>query len=139
LTGICITAMERSTAFMKTKLFSIFLRTSIPITWHRLVRRDRFREGKGYTVNVPLSYGMGDADYVCAFEEIFLPIARKYRPEIILVSAGFDIHHTDPLGGMAVTEGGFTRMTKMLMDVADEMCGASFFYAEGGYKPLRTY
>jgi acetoin utilization deacetylase AcuC-like enzyme len=91
-------------------------------------------EGKGYTINVPMSYGMGDPDYVCAFEEIILPIIRKYRPEIILVSAGFDTHHTDPLGGMAVTEGGFTRMTKMLMEVADEVCNGKLLCTlEGGY------
>lgn len=91
-------------------------------------------KGKGYTINVPLSYGMGDADYVHVFEEIVLPVARKWKPEIILVSAGFDIHHSDPLGGMTVTESGFTKMTKLLMDAASESCeGKILFILEGGY------
>jgi acetoin utilization deacetylase AcuC-like enzyme len=91
-------------------------------------------EGKGYTINVPLSYGMGDADYVHVFEEIVLPVARKWKPEIILVSAGFDIHRSDPLGGMTVTESGFTKMTKLLMDAAKELCEERIlFVLEGGY------
>jgi acetoin utilization deacetylase AcuC-like enzyme len=91
-------------------------------------------KGKGYTINVPLSYGMGDTDYVHVFEEIVLPVARKWKPEIILVSAGFDIHRSDPLGGMAVTESGFTKMTKLLMDAANESCGGKIlFILEGGY------
>jgi acetoin utilization deacetylase AcuC-like enzyme len=91
-------------------------------------------KGKGYTVNVPLSHGMGDADYAHVFEEIVLPVARKWKPEIILVSAGFDIHRSDPLGGMTVTESGFTKMTKLLMDAANESCeGKILFVLEGGY------
>ncbi len=77
---------------------------------------------------------MGDTDYVHVFEEIVLPVARKWKPEIILVSAGFDIHHSDPLGGMTVTESGFTKMTKLLMDAASESCeGKILFILEGGY------
>jgi acetoin utilization deacetylase AcuC-like enzyme len=91
-------------------------------------------EGKGYTINVPMSYGMGDGDYTYAFEEILVPVVRQWKPEAILVSAGFDIHHSDPLGGMAVTESGFTKMTRMLMDAAEEVCkGRILFALEGGY------
>ena len=91
-------------------------------------------EGKGYTINVPMSYGMGDGDYVYAFEEIVVPVVRRWKPEAILVSAGFDIHRSDPLGGMAVTESGFTEMTRMLMDAAEEVCkGRILFTLEGGY------
>ncbi len=91
-------------------------------------------QGKGYTINVPLSYGMDDADYAHVFEEIVLPVARKWKPEIILVSAGFDIHHNDPLGGMSVTESGFAKMTEFLMDAAEEVCeGKILFALEGGY------
>ena len=91
-------------------------------------------EGKGYTINLPMSYGMGGSDYVYAFDQIIVPVTRRWKPEAILVSAGFDTHHSDPLGGMAVTESGFTRMTKMLMDAADEVCkGKILFTLEGGY------
>ncbi len=91
-------------------------------------------KGKGYTINVPLSYGMGDADYVHVFEEIILPVAAKWKPEIILVSAGFDTHRNDPLGGMRVTESGFAKMTKLLMEAAKTSCGGRIlFVLEGGY------
>ncbi len=91
-------------------------------------------EGKGYTINIPLTPGMGDADYVYVFEQIIVPVARTWKPEVILVSAGFDIHRNDPLGGMNVTESGFTKMTKILMDAAEEACGGKIlFLLEGGY------
>lgn len=91
-------------------------------------------DGKGYTVNIPLSYGMGDDDYAYAFREILVPIADQYQPEIVLVSAGFDSHYNDPLGGMKVTEGGFATMTRILMDVAEKHCSGKVLCAlEGGY------
>ena len=91
-------------------------------------------DGKGYTVNIPFSYGMHDADYLHAFTEIVGPVSRQFKPEIVLVSAGFDIHGSDPLGGMAVTERGFAGMTKMLMDIAAECCGGKMLLTlEGGY------
>ncbi len=91
-------------------------------------------KGKGYTINVPLAYGMNDADYLYVFREIVVPVSRLFRPQIVLVSAGFDIHRNDPLGGMAVTERGFAKMTRMLMDVAAHECGGKVFLVlEGGY------
>ena len=91
-------------------------------------------KGKGYTVNLPLSYGMGDADYVHLFKEVIVPVSGLFKPEILLVSAGFDTHRNDPLGGMAVTEHGFARMTRMLMDMAGHDCGGkALFVLEGGY------
>jgi acetoin utilization deacetylase AcuC-like enzyme len=91
-------------------------------------------KGRGHTVNVPLSYGMGDADYLHAFEEVFMPIARLYKQEMVIVSAGFDTHQNDPLGGMSVTESGFAMMTRMLMDMAEESCGGRILFClEGGY------
>lgn len=91
-------------------------------------------EGKGYTVNIPLSYGMGDPDYVYAFREVLLPIVDIYKPEFIIVSAGFDPHRNDPLGGMTVTETGFATMTRLLMEVAEKHCKGRLLMAlEGGY------
>jgi acetoin utilization deacetylase AcuC-like enzyme len=91
-------------------------------------------EGKGYTVNVPLSYGMGDSDYAYIFEEVLMPLADLYKPEIVLVSAGFDNYYHDPLGGMKVTEEGFAVMTRILMNIADKHCGGKMLFAlEGGY------
>ena len=92
------------------------------------------KEGKGYTVNVPMTHGMNDADYSHVFEEIVVPVSRLFRPEIVLVSAGFDIHRNDPLGGMAVSERGFARMTRILMDIAEAQCGGKLLCVlEGGY------
>jgi acetoin utilization deacetylase AcuC-like enzyme len=92
------------------------------------------KEGEGYTVNVPLTYGMADVDYLDVFREIVRPLSRLYRPEIVMVSAGYDIHKIDPLGGMAVTEGGFSGMTRILLDIAQTQCGGKLlFVLEGGY------
>jgi acetoin utilization deacetylase AcuC-like enzyme len=91
-------------------------------------------KGEGFTVNVPLSHGVSDADYGNIFEKILRPIALEYQPQLILVSAGFDIHYNDPLGGMDVTEKGFARMTEILMEIADATCqGRLVFTLEGGY------
>ena len=91
-------------------------------------------EGRGYTVNVPLSPGHGDADYATIFKDILRPVALAYRPQLILVSAGFDIHSWDPLGGMDVTEGGFARLTDIIMEIAGTVCEGKFVITlEGGY------
>ncbi len=90
--------------------------------------------GKGYTVNVPLQGGQGDGDYIKIFREIFHPIALEYRPELIIISAGFDAHKDDPLAGMVLTEKGFGLMTSVLKDVAAECCpGRIAVVLEGGY------
>jgi len=91
-------------------------------------------DGQGYTVNVPLSVGNGDVEYVGIFERIVKPIAREYRPDMILISAGFDIYANDPLGGMNVTATGFAAMTRCVLDVAAEVCnGRVVATLEGGY------
>ncbi len=91
-------------------------------------------DGRGYTVNVPLPAGRGDRDYLAIFREVFLPIARAYRPELVLVSAGFDPYYLDPLGGMKVTTEGFGRMARMVLDLAEETAkGRIAFVLEGGY------
>jgi acetoin utilization deacetylase AcuC-like enzyme len=91
-------------------------------------------KGEGFNVNVPLSTGGSDADYGNIFEKILKPIALEYRPQLVLVSAGFDTHCDDPLGGMEVTEKGFARMTQILMEIADTTAqGKLAITLEGGY------
>ncbi|HUM13751.1 MAG TPA: histone deacetylase, partial [Myxococcaceae bacterium] len=68
------------------------------------------RAGAGYTVNVPFPAGRTDADLGAAFHDLFLPIAQAFRPDVVIVSAGFDAHEDDPLGGMLCTERGFAAM-----------------------------
>jgi acetoin utilization deacetylase AcuC-like enzyme len=91
-------------------------------------------DGKGFTINVPLTPGFGDGEYVTIFERIFTPVAREFRPDLIIVSAGFDIHEKDPLGGMEVTTKGFAGITASLMNAAEECCGGKLVMTlEGGY------
>jgi len=91
-------------------------------------------KGLGYTINVPLNPGADDAFYVRVFRELLSPIALAYKPEIILVSAGFDPYIGDPLGEMAVTPEGFACLTRVLLNLADECCGGRLVLVlEGGY------
>jgi len=91
-------------------------------------------KGEGYTINVPLPAGLEDYSYCTIFRELLSPIARQYKPELIILSAGFDTHMHDPLGGMMVSKAGFAYMTKVLLDLATELCNGRFVAClEGGY------
>ncbi len=91
-------------------------------------------EGQGFTVNVALPGGQGDADYGAAFETVFLPVLEQYAPDLVLVSAGFDPHEADPLGGMGLTERGFAAMCSAVKDLAARACGGKLvLLLEGGY------
>jgi acetoin utilization deacetylase AcuC-like enzyme len=90
--------------------------------------------GKGRTVNIPLRAGCGDAEYVSIFEKILRPVALEFGPQLVLVSAGFDIHLDDPFGGMQVTQHGFAGLTRSLLTTADKCCGGKVVMTlEGGY------
>lgn len=90
--------------------------------------------GAGYTVNAPLPAGSGDAEYLDVFDQVLMQLGRKFRPEFILVSAGFDCHYRDPLGDMRVTEEGFAAMARRTKRLAAECCGGKLVAAlEGGY------
>jgi acetoin utilization deacetylase AcuC-like enzyme len=91
-------------------------------------------EGEGLTVNVPLPVGCGDGEYLGIFEKILRPVALEFNPQMILVSAGFDIYEGDPLGGMQVTPQGFAGLTRSIMEMADACCaGKVVITLEGGY------
>jgi len=90
--------------------------------------------GEGYTVNVPLSTGYGDAEYIAIFQQILQPIAKEFKPDLVLASVGFDIFEGDPLGGMSVTPDGFAGLTRTLMEIARSSCdGKLVLTLEGGY------
>ena len=90
--------------------------------------------GRGATVNCPLPGGQGDADYAVVFHDLFLPAARAFRPDLVLVSAGFDAHARDPLAGMRVSERGFAVIASLTAQLADESCGGKLaLMLEGGY------
>ncbi len=78
--------------------------------------------GEGFTLNVPLPAGCTDAEYLQVFQDIVVPAAEKFQPEWILVSAGFDPHRRDPLGGMNVTEEGFGAMARLLAGAGRTIC-----------------
>src|SRR5437667_414068 len=81
-----------------------------------------------------LAAGATDDDYRVAFEEVVVPILQLFEPEVVLVSAGFDAHERDPLGGMRLTDGAFGAMTSELRAVAAEYCdGRIVLVTEGGY------
>jgi acetoin utilization deacetylase AcuC-like enzyme len=92
------------------------------------------RAGRGTTINCPLPGGLGDADYGVAFHDLFLPAARVFAPDLVLISAGYDAHERDPLADMRVTERGYAAMTTLMMQLAAETCGGRLVLAlEGGY------
>jgi len=91
-------------------------------------------EGEGYTVNIPLSKGLGDRDFARIIYFLINPLAQTYQPEIILVSCGFDLYNRDRLGGMAVTPEGYGLITFFLTEIAEKICGGRIaFIMEGGY------
>jgi acetoin utilization deacetylase AcuC-like enzyme len=91
-------------------------------------------EGEGATLNVPLPAGTDDAGYAEAIRGTVVPAIREYRPDILLISAGFDAWQHDPLGGMEVSEEGFRSWGEWLGTLADEICGGRLLAVlEGGY------
>jgi acetoin utilization deacetylase AcuC-like enzyme len=91
-------------------------------------------EGMGYTINIPLMAGKGDGDYLAILDSLILPVILSYKPDFILVSAGFDLYADDPLGGMEVSVEGFGAMTRLLMEAASEVCrDRLLIILEGGY------
>ena len=90
--------------------------------------------GRGYTKNIPLPEGAGDPAYMRAVEDIIMRILDYYRPNAILLSAGFDAHRRDPLGGMNVTEEAYGEMTRRIVEAADKYAsGRVLSLLEGGY------
>jgi acetoin utilization deacetylase AcuC-like enzyme len=81
------------------------------------------------TVNVPLAGGSGDAEYLDAFDRVVEPAVRRFEPELLLVSAGFDAGAGDPLGGMRVTEDGFRELARRCRSLSDRVAAI----LEGGY------
>jgi acetoin utilization deacetylase AcuC-like enzyme len=92
--------------------------------------------GTGTTVNVPMPAGCGDDEYVGVMQRVLLPAARWFRPDLILVSCGFDAHRDDPLAAMEVSGAGFLALASLVRRAADELCGGRLVFAlEGGYAP----
>ncbi|UCE87053.1 MAG: histone deacetylase [Deltaproteobacteria bacterium] len=96
--------------------------------------------GLGATVNIPLPAGCGDADYIGVLRRLLVPIAQRFRPEVVLVSCGFDAHRDDPLASMQLTRSGFEEMTRIVRGLAADVCGGRLvFLLEGGYAERGLY
>jgi acetoin utilization deacetylase AcuC-like enzyme len=90
--------------------------------------------GQGYTVNVPLSAGVGDAGFRHIYENLLFPLAERYRPELILVSAGYDAHWDDPLAGLQLSLAGYRWLAEEVAALAGGLCeGKLVVVLEGGY------
>ncbi len=95
------------------------------------IGRDR---GAGFTMNVPLEAGATDADYDLVFAELIVPVLEAFRPELLLLSAGFDAHHRDPLASMRVSTDGFAAIVTRMWHLAARSCqGRLVAVTEGGY------
>jgi acetoin utilization deacetylase AcuC-like enzyme len=91
-------------------------------------------KGEGFTLNLPMRAGTEEPEYVEAFQKEILPMLDMFRPELILISAGFDAHREDPLGNINLSEESFKKMTLMTMESADKHChGKIVSILEGGY------
>ncbi|GAB4538663.1 MAG: histone deacetylase [Anaerolineae bacterium] len=90
--------------------------------------------GQGTVVNIPLSPGAGDQVFQQLYQQVVIPVARRFRPDLILVSAGFDAHWDDPLAGLGLSLGGYAWIARTLISLAGELCGGRIvFTLEGGY------
>jgi acetoin utilization deacetylase AcuC-like enzyme len=90
--------------------------------------------GEGFTLNLPMAAGSGDTDFEAAYGTIVIPAVERFRPEVVLISAGFDAHELDPLGGLRLTTSGYTGLLARLDDVASRVCGRRLaLVTEGGY------
>ncbi len=90
--------------------------------------------GAGFTVNLPLEAGAGDADLDEVFRRVAVPVLDMFKPELLLVSAGFDAHVSDPLGGCQMTPAGFANLARLLTGVASRHSdGRQVYVSEGGY------
>jgi len=92
------------------------------------------RAGAGFTVNLPLRVGVGDAGFMALYSEIVVPVVRRFEPQLILVSAGYDAHWSDPLASLGLSLAGYTWISQTLAGLAADVCdGKIVFVLEGGY------
>jgi len=86
-------------------------------------------KGEGYTINAPLSHGTGNDAVSQVLDEVFIPIAHQFKPDLIVVSSGYDSHHADPLGGFMFTSNFFGEMIAKLQEIQPKIVCT----LEGGY------
>jgi len=118
---------DRSVLFFSTHQFPAYPGTG-------LIEEVGSGEGEGYNINIPLPPGVGDEGYRRVFEEILVPVALEFRPDLIMVSAGQDAHHCDYLGSMCLSVQGYRRLSKMVREIAVQCDSRGVVLTlEGGY------
>lgn len=91
-------------------------------------------DGQGTTLNIPLPSGTGDSSFLALYDQIAFPALRRFQPQLILVSAGFDAHWRDPLANLEISLTAFAQLAHQLYTLATELCGGKIiFVMEGGY------
>lgn len=89
--------------------------------------------GRGFTVNLPFPAGFDDAAVFSAYKRIVAPVITQFAPQLLVMSAGFDMHKEDPLGALNVTEHGFAALTRLMMTTSANINAKLVFALEGGY------
>jgi acetoin utilization deacetylase AcuC-like enzyme len=90
--------------------------------------------GQGYTINIPLPRDLNDRDILHLYRGILTPVVERYMPDLILIVAGFDAHHEDPIGRMKITESAFADLTRLLLHLRNMANDPPILFAlEGGY------
>ena len=90
--------------------------------------------GEGFTINVPMEAGEGDEEYRAVFRKLLVPVADAFKPEFVIISAGFDAHKDDPLASMGLTEEGYADLTGIVAGIAKRHAeGRILSSLEGGY------
>jgi acetoin utilization deacetylase AcuC-like enzyme len=90
-------------------------------------------EGEGYSINLPVPAGTGEAAFLSLLEHVVVPVARQHRPDLILISAGYDSHRSDPLGGLSLETSSFAGMSRRMRALGDELGAPVGAVLEGGY------
>ncbi len=90
-------------------------------------------DGRGYNLNIPLPAGTGDRGYLKAWDTLVAPVCNEYAPELIMLSAGYDAHQLDPLGGQQITTEGYAQLSQRLTKLAQQTGTKVVGFLEGGY------
>jgi acetoin utilization deacetylase AcuC-like enzyme len=90
-------------------------------------------DGQGYSINLPVPEGTGEAAFLSLIEHIVMPVGRQYRPDLILISAGYDAHRDDPLGGLVLQTSSFASMSNRMRALGEELGAPVGAVLEGGY------
>jgi len=92
-------------------------------------------EGEGYTVNMPVPPGSGPDEFLSLVQQVVVPIAREWRPQLLCISAGYDAHREDPLANCELDDGAYRDMAASMRDLASELDAPLLLCLEGGYAP----